>query len=201
MIGILNYGMGNIASVVNVLNYLNISNTVINNYREINRVDKLILPGVGAFGMAMENLNKLNFTEELNEQVLIKHKPIIGICLGMQLLLNDSEEFGFHQGLGYISGRVKSLKKVINIPVPHMGWNDVEVKKHSTLVEDTNKSCFYFVHSFYCDVSEKINVTGTCHYGFEIDVMIEHNNIMGCQFHPEKSQKAGMLVFNSFNKI
>lgn len=203
MIGIINYGMGNLGSIVNVLNYLKIPSKIISNYGELSNYEKFILPGVGAFGMAMKNLRDNNYVEELNEQILTKNKPILGICLGMQLLLDSSEEFGLHKGLGYVKGEVKNFKNKVNhLPIPHVGWNEVEMTNNSRLITDRGeKKSFYFVHSFYCDVSEKDNVTGICSYDIDFDVLIEKGNIMGCQFHPEKSQLNGMNIYKAFHQI
>lgn len=203
MIGIIDYGMGNIASVSNALDILNIQSTVVSDYHNIKHCDKLILPGVGAFPMAMANLHKFHFFEVLKEDVLIKKKPILGICLGMQLLLSKSEEFGTHDGLDFISGSVKYFKgQIDNLPIPHMGWNDVEISPESNLFRsDDIKPCFYFVHSYYCEVRDEDTITGICEYGIPFHAMVESNNVMGCQFHPEKSQKSGMEIYRSFNTL
>jgi glutamine amidotransferase len=203
MIGIINYGMGNLASVANALNVLGISNKVIDNYRELKYCDKIILPGVGAFGMAIGRLHELNISEELTELVVYKKKPLLGICLGMQLLLEESSEFGIHEGLGFIKGKVRNLNNVVkDMPLPHIGWNDVEIK-NSRLFDSSYElnPCFYFVHNYYCDVEEAEVIKGYTSYGIEFSSILETENIFGCQFHPEKSQKPGLAIYNAFHKL
>lgn len=203
MTGIINYGMGNLASVSNALDFLNIKHAIISDYKETKNCDKFILPGVGAFQMAMDNLHEYHFDDALKEEVLVKYKPILGICLGMQLLLSDSEEFGFHQGLNFIPGSVTHFKHVTeNLPIPHMGWNDIIISPNSKLYQSKElKPCFYFVHSYYCKVVDEKNVTGICDYGIPFHAMVESEHIMGCQFHPEKSQHAGMEIYRSFDVL
>lgn len=203
MIGIINYGMGNLASVKNALDYLRIDSRFINSPQELNKVDKLILPGVGAFGMAMSNLISKGFAEPLKEEILLNKKPILGICLGMQLLLTKSCEFGEYEGLNLIKGEVKSFSdKITDLPIPHMGWNQVNYCKN-LLLEDVSMqdAVFYFVHSFYCELHDKNQESGETKYGFKFTSMIEKENIFGAQFHPEKSQKYGLKIFSSFQKI
>jgi imidazole glycerol-phosphate synthase subunit HisH len=202
MIGILDYKMGNLQSIKNSLDYLNIPNRFIDYPNEILNCDKLILPGVGAFGLAMKRLDELGFIEPIKEFVFLG-KPLLGICLGMQLLLDSSEEHGHHLGLGLVKGRVLPFKeKISNLPIPHIGWNDISKKKESKLLTNIeNKASFYFVHSFYCDLTDKKAVAATTDYGFDFDSVIESGNIYGCQFHPEKSQKNGMVILENFSEI
>lgn len=202
-IGVVNYGMGNIASVCNAVNFIGFETSVINSPNELETCDKIILPGVGAFPLAMKNLNELQLIEQLNETVLIKKVPTIGLCLGMQLLFDYSEEHGINNGLGWVKGEVKDLKKEINLTVPHMGWNRLEISKESNLlsgiVED--ELDYYFVHSFYCKCENKSDVIAIVEYGVKMDVMIQKDNIFGCQFHPEKSQKSGLELLRNFCKL
>lgn len=202
MIGIIDIKMCNLRSVKNSLDYLNISNKFINFPKGISDCDKLILPGVGAFGTAMEKLNKNGFTKRINKFAK-DGKPILGICLGMQLLMESSEEHGHHLGLGLIKGRVLDFNgKIKNLPIPHIGWNDVVKKGESKILRDIDKvNSFYFVHSFYCDLLNKKEVVGTTDYGFGFDSVLESRNIFGCQFHPEKSQRAGLIILKNFSKI
>lgn len=199
MIGIINYGMGNLTSVQNALESLNIKSTICDSPKAIESCDKIILPGVGAFGMAMQNLNSLNFVEPLAEFALSEKKPFLGICLGAQLLLESSTEHGFHKGLGYFKGTVDFLgDKVKDLPVPHMGWNDViRTASPSALLGD-HGGCFYFVHSYYCKLEERNLVTAEVDYNFRFDVVFERGNIFACQFHPEKSQKDGLSLLKNF---
>lgn len=202
MIGIINYGMGNLASVKSALDYLDIKNKIIDNPIELCKMDKIILPGVGAFGMAMENLNKLEFTPLIEEFVSVKQKPILGICLGMQLLLEKSTEHGNHQGLGLIQGYVKMFDKdQIKLPIPHVGWNTVIAETRNNFLFENNDSSatYYFVHSYYCELKDYTTISGITEYGISFHSSIQKNNIFGCQFHPEKSQKNGLNIFKKFN--
>lgn len=202
MLGILNYKMGNLQSVKNSLDYLHISSKFINHPSEIADCDKLILPGVGAFGLAMEQLKELKLLDPLKKFVASGH-PLLGICLGMQLLLESSEEHGFHTGLAFIRGRVLPFReKIKELPIPHVGWNNIAKKKESQLLKNIeNETSFYFVHSFYCDLVDKKEVAATTDYGFDFDSVIEVGNIFGCQFHPEKSQHLGLKILENFNRI
>lgn len=202
MIGIINYKMGNLQSLVNSLDYLNIPNRVIDSPDNIINCDKLILPGVGAFGLAMQQLNSLGFIKPINDYIETE-KPILGICLGMQLLLKTSEEHGNHRGLGLIDGHVLSFRnKIKDLPVPHVGWNNIHKKNNSIIfnnIEDNED--FYFVHSFYCDLSNNDEIIAETDYGFSFTSAFEKRNIFGCQFHPEKSQRAGLAILENFNNI
>lgn len=203
MIGIINYGMGNLASVKNALEYLSISCKIISSPDELREADKIILPGVGAFGMAMDNLNKSGFSAEIKELVLEKKKPILGICLGMQLLLDQSVEHGKHKGLSIVNGEVLFFGDAISgQPIPHMGWNDVEQKKDSVLYKTIDGPVsYYFVHSYYCQLNNVQEVAGITNYGIAFHSSIESGHIFGCQFHPEKSQKNGLSIFKNFNSF
>lgn len=203
MIGIINYGMGNLASVLNALEYLNIEAKIIEDHKDFNGVDKLILPGVGAFGMAMQNLFERQLIDPIKESVLVKNKPILGICLGMQLFLTKSYEFGEHEGLNLINGEVKNFADVlVNQTIPHVGWNTV-VFQQNNLMNNVpfDQAVFYFVHSYYCELKTTDQVSGTTEYGINFHSMLHHKNIFGTQFHPEKSQKAGLEIFSNFNKL
>jgi glutamine amidotransferase len=204
MLGIINYGMGNLASVQNALNYLNLANQIIVEPSEIKNYDKLILPGVGAFGEAIGKIKDKGFFNEIQEFVITKQKPILGICLGMQLLLESSTEHGYSAGLGLVKGKVNYLgDKISTLPLPHVGWNSVAPRTGSVLFHNDQISewTFYFVHSYYCDVSDKSLVTGKTTYGFDFDVAFESGNVFGVQFHPEKSQKNGLALLTNFGKI
>lgn len=203
MNGIINYGMGNLQSVKNSLDYLGIKNKFVNDPLDIQDCDKLILPGVGAFGMAMEKLKSLKFIPYIKEFASLG-KPILGLCLGMQLLLDSSEEYGKHTGLGFISGKALSfVGKVGNLAVPHVGWNDIKImNSKSKLLEGVgNDASCYFVHSFYCSLVNKDETVAVTNYGFEFSSVIESKNIFGCQFHPEKSQVAGLKILKNFDNI
>ena len=187
-IGILNYGMGNLKSISNSLKYNSIQSNLISDYSEIKNSDIIILPGVGAFDIAMKNLINKNFLDAIKEHAQ-KNKKIIGICLGMQLLFERSFEFGEHEGLSLIEGNVLPLKKEVNNRVPHVGWNNcVSANKNY----DSFEGDYYFVHSFYCKPKMDSEVILKSSHGIEFCSAIKKNNIYGVQFHPEKSHSLGL---------
>jgi len=196
MIGIIDYGMGNVGSVESMINYLGCHKTkIIKKKSELLLVDKLILPGVGTFDNGMKNLKDYGLLDELNKQVLNNKKPILGICLGMQLLMDKSEE-GKLGGLGWIKGDCKKFKFVDkSLKVPHMGWN---VASPITNELCDNNSRFYFVHSYYVECIEKDNIMLKTNYGIEFVSGVSKDNIFGVQFHPEKSHKYGMDLMEKF---
>jgi imidazole glycerol-phosphate synthase subunit HisH len=195
---IIDYGVGNILSITNALDYLGYTYQISNSKKDIINAKAYILPGVGAFSEAMNNLHELNLIPILEQEVLIKKKPILGICLGMQILAQDSQENGFHQGLGWIKGHILKINPSIEYKVPHVGWNDVIAKKESPLVmQNGSVSHFYFDHSYHFVADENV-VVGTCQHGNEITAAIQKENIFGVQFHPEKSQTAGLKLYRRF---
>jgi glutamine amidotransferase len=202
MIGILNYGMGNLRSVANALSFLGVEFSIISTSEEIRRADKLILPGVGAFSAGMKNLGVFGFIPVLNEEVLMKRKPILGICLGMQLLAEKSFEDGETSGLGWVKGEVRKLEPGDpTLKVPHMGWNEGIIRKASALFQGMGEhSDFYFVHSYYLACEPEI-VIMSCEYGVEFPASVESGNIFGTQFHPEKSQDAGLTLLRNFANL
>jgi len=202
MIGIINYGVGNLRSVKNSLDHLGVPNAFVSKPDGINSFDKIILPGVGAFGAAMKKLNSLGFAEEI-KKFASKNKPILGICLGMQLLFDESEEHGKHKGLGLIKGKVLPFsEKVKDLPLPLIGWNNITKVGASPLLENMeNDPSFYFVHSFYCQPEEPSITIASADYGIKFSAVIHRNNIFGCQFHPEKSQSAGLQILKNFSNI
>lgn len=203
MIGIVNYGMGNLASVKNAFDFLDIKARIINNPIELKNQDKILLPGVGAFGRAMENLTKSGFSEVIQELVIEKKKPILGICLGMQLLLGSSTEHGLHKGLDIIKGQVLFFgDSISNLTIPHVGWNEVRFRAKTKLFfEMPADPTFYFVHSYYCALTDPEQIAGITDYGIMFHSALENEYIFGCQFHPEKSQKNGLSVFRNFNRV
>ena len=202
MIGIVNYGVGNLQSVKNSLDFLNIPNAIVDNPKEIQKFDKIILPGVGAFGAAMEKLNSLGFAGEI-KKFASENKPILGICLGMQLLFDEGYEHGRHKGLGLVEGKVLPFnEKVKDLPLPQIGWNNITKENTSPLLENIeNNSNFYFVHSFYCEPEEKDIVSASSDYGIKFASIIHKKNIFSCQFHPEKSQTAGLQILKNFASL
>ena len=199
LIVIVDYGAGNIFSVHKALNKLGYNQIKVSrNSLDIKKADFLILPGVGAFNHCVKSLKKYNLTEILNEMVLGKSKPILGICVGMQLMANFSEENGLHHGLGWIPGKVVKLRFSSDTAIPHVGWNDISIKKDKNLFKNNKKSShFYFDHS-YQYLCDKEYILATCKYEINITAAINCKNIYGVQFHPEKSQNNGLKLFRSF---
>jgi glutamine amidotransferase len=195
---VIDYGVGNHSSILNALSFLGYRYSVSNQAEDIKKAPAYILPGVGAYGEAMHNIEKLDIVDTLSEEVLKKKKPILGICLGMQLLAEDSEEKGSHRGLGFIKGHVVELKPQNKLRVPHVGWNSLKVKNKAPLFERTSaEPHFYFDHSYHfkCDDA---NISATCAYGEEITAAVQKDNIFGVQFHPEKGQSNGLKLFRGF---
>ena len=196
---IIDYGVGNTYSVSNAIRLLGYKRLRISDKEEeIDNADVIILPGVGAFEACVNNLKERSLIPILNEQVLIKKKPILGICVGMQLLASLSEENGEHEGLGWIEGRVKKLQLPEQFAVPHVGWNDVIMKKDSPIFNrNSQNSNFYFDHSYSFNCDEKY-IVGYCNYGIKVTAAVQYENIFGVQFHPEKSQTSGLKLFRGF---
>ena len=195
---IIDYGMGNIHSVYNALVSLNCDPIVTNKKEELNNADAFILPGVGAFPNAIDNLSKLNLVEEIKKQVLIKGKNILGICLGMQLFADSSEEGGFNKGLSLIPGKVIDLSNKIKIRVPHIGWNSLNIYNNSLIFNKiSNGQDFYFVHRYFYQCDPKYIIADT-DYGVVFTSAIQHNNIYGVQFHPERSHSMGIKLLKNF---
>lgn len=197
---IIDYGVGNTQSVANAIKFLGYKNLKIScDFNDIENADALILPGVGAFEEAIQNIKKRNLVEILNYQVLELKKPILGICVGMQLLATYSEENGKHEGLNWIKGEVKKLTLSKEFSVPHVGWNDVIIKSKDPLfTKNTDLSNFYFDHSFYFDCYDEKNVIAYCDYDIKVTAAVQKNNIFGVQFHPEKSHNNGLKMFRDF---
>lgn len=202
MITIVDYGMGNLYSVKNMLKYLGYDSVVTGEAPQIEAADKLILPGVGNFGKAMEVIRQSGLLEVLNRKVLEDKTPILGICLGMQLLLGYSEE-GDCAGLGWIPGEVKKfdLSGHPELKVPHMGWDYIEKQKQSPLFAGlAGGERYYFVHSYYVSCQDRSDVAATTEYGISFDSVVQRENIYGTQFHPEKSHRFGMEILENFAK-
>lgn len=196
---IIDYGVGNTYSVSNAIKHLGYNKVVISSDEGIiDKADALILPGVGAFEEAANNLRQRNLDEILNQQVLVQKKPILGICVGMQLMATQSEENGVHAGLNWIEGTVKKLMLPSQFVVPHVGWNDVHTNNESSLFNLTPPNPnFYFDHSYYFDCDKK-HVSAYCDYSINVTAAVQKGNIFGVQFHPEKSQTNGLKLFRGF---
>jgi len=201
VISILNYGMGNIRSVENALNYLGVEYKLIDTPEEILESEKLIIPGVGSFRKAMENMKKKKFIEPLNEVAMKKKIPILGICLGMQLMAEESQEDGLTKGLGWIKVTIKKIPaEKTDIKVPHVGFNEVifEEKNKKLYEELEDKADFYYAHSYMLGYDDCDCVSGWTEYGEKLVGSIEKDNIYGTQFHPEKSQSNGLIMLKNF---
>jgi glutamine amidotransferase len=203
MIGIIDYGLGNIRAFSNVYKNLNIPFKIVKTKEELRRVSKIILPGVGDFDHAMSLLNNSGMLETLNEMVLVDKTPVLGICVGMQMLANSSEE-GKLPGLGWIEAEVKkfSAAELLNMPIPHMGWNDVQPAAVNKLLTGLEKNAkFYFLHSYYFECKSKKVVLALTHYGKQFDSIVNSGNIYGVQCHPEKSHQYGILLLKNFANL
>jgi len=203
MIVIVDYGLGNLASVLNMFKKIGVKDVIVSGEVEvIAKASKLILPGVGAFDAGMNYLEESQLIAILNQKVIIEKVPILGICLGMQLLTKRSDE-GAKNGLGWIDAEtIKfNMEPELKLKVPHMGWNYIKVQKQNSLVEVNSKNRFYFVHSYYVKCIDESQSIATSNFGFDFTCMVNKENIYGAQFHPEKSLKFGMKVLENFSKL
>jgi len=205
MIAIIDYGAGNLRSVFNAFEAIGQKPYIASKPEELKKANAIILPGVGAFGDGIATLQKLNFIEPLKEEILVKKKPYLGICLGLQFLADVSMEMGEYPGLGLIKGNIRQISpNEQKFKIPHIGWNNIEIKQRSPLFEDLeDEPVFYFVNSFHLDLDEsEIDIiSSTCWHGATITASVQKDNIFGVQFHPEKSQQAGLKLLENFIKI
>jgi glutamine amidotransferase len=196
---IVDYGMGNIKSIISALKYVGVKDIVLSNTQEeITNADKLILPGVGSFAKAMYNIKSLNLDTILQKEVIDNKKPILGICLGMQLMALSSDEDGVNEGLGFIKANVKRFS-MQNLKIPHIGFNQVKFNNSSLYNGLEDLSDFYFTHSYQMQSDININ-QATCEYGNKFIVSYEVENMAGVQFHPELSQTNGLKLLDNFIK-
>lgn len=204
MLSIIDYGIGNLSSIKNMLRHIGITAQITSDIDTIAQAEKLILPGVGHFNYGMEQLYKSGLIPVLNKRVLEDKVPILGICLGVQLLTKSSEEGNAH-GLGWIDGKTIAFNrdKLTSIQkIPHMGWSNVSNYYQSKLFTNIpNEPRFYFVHSYHLQLNNKNDELVTANYGYQFAAGIEHENILGVQFHPEKSHKFGMKLLENFVKL
>jgi glutamine amidotransferase len=199
MIAIIDYGMGNLRSVSKALEKVGAEVKVTSDVSVISRADAVVLPGVGAFHRAMENLIKLNIPEFLRKSIA-EGVPFLGICLGLQLLFTESEEGHGCPGLNLIAGRVKRFKG--NVKVPHMGWNQISLTRDSPVLSGIPDSSFmYFAHSYYVEPEDKEVVVAAVDYGMELTASVRKNNIFAVQFHPEKSGELGLKILKNFCQL
>ena len=196
MVAIIDYGMGNVASVQKALNFLNINNAITGDLELIRQASHIVLPGVGSFAAGIQNLRDRNLEEVLNEMVMVKRKPFLGICLGMQLIIENGTEPVPCKGLGWIKGIVVKLNAP-GMAVPHLGWNDITVKQQDYFQGIADKD-YYFIHSYHMLPSEKSVIAATVNYGSDIVAAVRQENIFATQFHPEKSQQAGLALLKNF---
>lgn len=201
MIGIIDYGAGNLKSVEKALVSLGEDVLVSGNGTELLKCDKVILPGVGAFGDAMNNLNKLGLTDTIR-QIVSNNTPLLGICLGLQLLFEESMESEGVKGLGILPGKILRIPDKEGIKIPHMGWNSIEINPASKLFAGIpNQSYVYFVHSYYLKAANERVVAATTEYSTHIHAAVEHGNVFACQFHPEKSSDVGLRILKNFAEL
>jgi glutamine amidotransferase len=203
MIAIVDYNMGNLASVQNAFASLGEQTFIENDPQKFKNYDKLLLPGVGAFGDAMEHLKERNMIEAIKE-FANSGKYMFGICLGMQLLFESSEEFGSHSGLGLVKGNVTAFdtaKFSESLKVPHMGWNRMFTKEHPLFKDLDEAHYLYFVHTYHVNCKNEEDIIGRTVYGYEFTSAVAHDNILGIQPHPEKSHKNGLKILENFIKL
>ena len=201
MIHIVDYGMGNLGSIINMFKRIGVKASIADTAEKIEAAEKLLLPGVGAFDSAINRIHDLGLYDALEKKVMQNKVPILGICLGMQLFTRGSDE-GNLPGFGWIPAQVKRFPVRSDLKVPHMGWNRVVVNQASRLISDLPAECrFYFVHSYYVSVDDPGHSILRTNYGLEFDSGIQCNNIFGVQFHPEKSHKFGMQLMKNFSDL
>lgn len=202
MIAIIDYGVGNLFSLRSSLQYLNLENIITNREEDILEADRILLPGVGAFSDAIQKLNNTGLVDVIRNETE-KGKPLLGICLGMQLLFDKSFEFGEYEGLSLIKGTVSPLRPIVSdaLKIPHIGWNQLQKKKEHPLLKYTKEGDYvYYVHSFYAtDCVE--STLATSEYQVDIPGVVAYKNICGTQFHPEKSGEAGLRILQAFSEV
>ena len=197
-IAVIDYGAGNLKSVTKALDFLGFENAIVSNPGELERYDELILPGVGAFPMCMEYLRRGGMDREILKQA--EKKPLLGICLGMQMLMDSSAEISFSAGLGLIPGKVEKIETELKLP--HIGWNSLKIVNGNPLTEGLSDGDYvYFVHSFAAKVENPNHLALTTDYGGTVTAMVAKDNVFGCQFHPEKSGDVGMEILRNFGGL
>ncbi|RTZ68638.1 MAG: imidazole glycerol phosphate synthase subunit HisH [Aquificaceae bacterium] len=201
-VALIDYGMGNLGSVAKALQTVGFEVNVTSNKGDLEKADAIVLPGVGAFGDAIKRLKELKLDDAIKREILDKKKPFLGICLGLQLLFEESYEFGKHKGLGIFEGEVLHFGDKVS-KVPHMGWNEIHpLRDHPILEGLKDGDFFYFVHSYYVNPKRKdIVLTETDYEGFYFTSGVAYENIIAFQFHPEKSQKKGLKLLENFKRL
>ncbi len=201
MIGIIDYGLGNVQSFINGYRILGEKAMPINNPKELRKMNRLILPGVGSFDMAMKRLNESGLIGDIEDLIFNKSVPILGVCVGFQIMAKKSDE-GILKGLGWLDAVVKKIENNNQLPLPHMGWNNINVNDNdSKLLSGVNKKRFYFLHSYHVISQNKDMQIASADYGGIMVAAASKKNIFGCQFHPEKSHSSGLQVLENFSKL
>lgn len=201
MIAIIDYDAGNLNSVENAFAYIGEKTVVTRDKDIILSADRVVLPGVGAFGDAMSKLNQYNLTDVVSEAAF-SGKPFLGICLGMQLLFDESEEAPGVKGLSLLPGKIMRIPDGPGLKIPHMGWNSLDITHGARLFKNLPENPFvYFVHSYYLKADNAADVAASTEYGVKLHVSVEHNNLFGCQFHPEKSGETGLQILKTFASL
>ena len=202
MLAVIDYGAGNLRSVLHALKHLKVADMrLVQRPDQLLGAEKIILPGVGAFGACMAQMREQNLVEPLTD-ALAAGVPYLGICVGMQMLFEVGEEMGEHAGLGILGGRVVRFPHFADRKVPHMGWNQLNIRRKSSLLHGLGAENFvYFVHSYYCAPTDGDIVVASAEYGFEFAAFVQSGNIYGLQFHPEKSQNIGLRILSNFLRI
>ena len=201
MIGIIDYDAGNLRSVEKALQYLGKETIVTRDPEQIRKADKVILPGVGAFGDAMKKLQEYHL-DTLIREIVDSGKPLLGICLGLQLLFEESEESPGVKGLGILEGKIRKIPEEHGLKVPHIGWNSLHLEYNGRLFHNIPENSYvYFVHSYYLEAKDPVIVKASTEYGVHIHASVEKENLFACQFHPEKSSETGLQILKNFAEI
>ena len=198
MIAIIDYGAGNLQSVKKAFDFIGAESVITNDPKVILSADKILLPGVGSFGDAMDSMQKNGLVETVKECAL-SGKPFLGICLGLQLLFEESEESPGVKGLGIFKGKIKKFSSDMGLKIPHIGWNSLEIKQKDTLFKDIPENSYvYFVHSYYLHAEDENDIATVTNYGIDFHSAVGKNNIFATQFHPEKSGDVGLQILRNF---
>ena len=198
MIAIIDYGAGNLQSVKKALDFIGAESVITDNIETINACDKILLPGVGSFGDAMDSMTQKGLVETVKQNAL-SGKPFLGICLGLQLLFEESEESPGVKGLGIFKGKIKKFSSDMGLKIPHIGWNSLEIKQSDTLFKDIPENSYvYFVHSYYLHAEDENEIATVTNYGIDFHSAVGKNNVFATQFHPEKSGDVGLQILRNF---
>lgn len=201
MIAIIDYGAGNLKSVEKAFTAIGETCVITREYEKLKEADRILLPGVGSFGSAMAQIKRFSLDKIMEEMIFEKKKPFLGICLGLQLLYEGSEESKGVEGLGFLKGKILRIPDAEGLKIPHVGWNSLQLQNDGKLFRGFEKEPYvYFVHSYYLQASEEETVKATTEYGVTIHASVEKDNLFACQFHPEKSGEVGLSILRHFLK-